>query len=127
MNTKKIIKTAIVAFAVAMAFTSCNREKSRAQSLVKDFLKENLVENDFKVMDFSRLDSTKVVSDSLFQLMREKGEKNSHFKQPLAFPDGPKTTKMYFIRVKYRVYQDTILQTFYFDDELSRVVSFKEG
>lgn len=127
MNTKKIIKTAIVAFAVAMAFTNCNREKSRAQALVKDFLKENLVENDFKVMDFSKLDSTKVVSDSLFQLMREKGEKNSHFKQPLDFPDGPKTTKMYFIRVKYRIYQDTILQTFYFDDELSRVVSFKEG
>lgn len=127
MNTKKIIKTAIVALAVAMAFTSCNREKSRAQSLVKDFLKENLVENDFKVMDFSKLDSTKVVSDSLFQLMREKGEKNSHFKQPLAFPDGPRTTKMYFIRVKYRIEKDTILQTFYLDDELSRVVSFKEG
>ena len=123
---KKML-VAIVALAVAMAFTSCNREKSKAQTLVKDFLKENLVENDFKVMDFSPLDSTTFVSDSLFWLMREKGSENSRFKQPLVFPDGPKTRKLHFIRVKYRIEKDTILQTFYFDDELSRVVSFKEG
>ena len=118
---------AIVALVVAMAFTGCNREKSKAESMVKDFLKENLVENDFKVMDFSRLDSTTFVSDSLFQLMREKGEKDSRFKQPLDFSDDAKTKKLLFIRVKYRIEKDTILQTFYFDDELSRVVSFKEG
>lgn len=118
---------AIVALVVAMAFTGCNREKSKAESMVKDFLKENLVENDFKVMDFSRLASTTFVSDSLFQLMREKGAKNSRFKQPLDFPDDAETKKLHFIRVKYRIEKDTILQTFYFDDELSRVVSFKEG
>ena len=118
---------ASVALVVAMAFTGCNREKSKAESMVKDFLKENLVENDFKVMDFSRLDSTTFVSDSLFQLMREKGAKDSRFKQPLDFSDAAKTKKLLFIRVKYRIEKDTILQTFYFDDELSRVVSFKEG
>ena len=118
---------AIVALVVAMAFTGCNREKSKAESMVKDFLKENLVENDFKVMDFSRLDSTTFVCDSLFQLMREKGAKDSRFKQPLDFSDDAKTKKLLFIRVKYRIEKDTILQTFYFDDELSRVVSFKEG
>ena len=118
---------AIVALVVAMAFTGCNREKSKAESMVKDFLKENLVENDFKVMDFSRLDSTTFVSDSLFQLMREKGAKDSRFKQPLDFSDDAKTKKLLFILVKYRIEEDTILQTFYFDDELSRVVSFKEG
>lgn len=118
---------AIVALVVAMAFIGCNREKSKAESMVKDFLKENLVENDFKVMDFSRLDSTTFVSDSLFQLMREKGAKDSRFKQPLDFSDDAKTKKLLFIRVKYRIEKDTILQTFYFDDELSRVVSFKEG
>lgn len=118
---------AIVALVVAMAFTGCNREKSKAESMVKDFLKENLVENDFKVMDFSRLDSTTFVSDSLFQLMREKGAKDSRFKQPLDFSDDAKTKKLLFIRVKYRIEKDTFLQTFYFDDELSRVVSFKEG
>lgn len=127
MNTKKTIKTAIVALAVAMAFTNCNREKSRAQTLVKDFLKENLVENDFKVMDFSKLDSTTFVSDSMAHIMRAKMANNKLFKPEMRFPKGPKTKKLYFIRVKYRIEKDTILQTFYFDDELSRVVSFKEG
>jgi len=123
---KKML-VAIVALAVAMAFTGCNREKSKAESMVKDFLKENLVENDFKVMDFSRLDSTTFVSDSMAHIMRAKMANNKRFKPEMRFPKGPKTKKLYFIRVKYRIEKDTILQTFYFDDELSRVVSFKEG
>ena len=127
MNTKMHIKTAVVALLVAMVVAGCNREKSRAQGLVKDFLKENLVENDFKVMDFSRLDSTKYVSDSIFNRMRVSNLQDSRFKQPLDFSDDAKTKKLLFIRVKYRIEKDTILQTFYFDDELSRVVSFKEG
>ena len=127
MNTKMHIKTAVVALLVAMVVAGCNREKSRAQGLVKDFLKENLVENDFKVMDFSRLDSTKYVSDSIFNRMRVSNLQDSRFKQPLRLVDEPRTEKLHFIRVKYRIEKDTILQTFYFDDELSRVVSFKEG
>ena len=118
---------AIVALVVAMAFTGCNREKSKAESMVKDFLKENLVENDFKVMDFSRLDSTKYVSDSIFNRMRVSNLQDSRFKQPLRLVDAPRTEKLHFIRVKYRVEKDTLVQTFYFDDEVSRIVSFKEG
>ncbi len=118
---------AIVALVVAMAFTGCNREKSKAESMVKDFLKENLVENDFKVMDFSRLDSTTFVSDSMAHMMRMKMANNPLFKPEMNYQKGHKTRKLYFIRVKYRIEKDTILQTFYFDDELSRVVSFKEG
>ena len=118
---------AIVALVVAMAFTGCNREKSKAESMVKDFLKENLVENDFKVMDFSRLDSTTFVSDSMAHMMRMKMANDPLFKPEMNYQKGHKTRNLYFIRVKYRIEKDTILQTFYFDDELSRVVSFKEG
>lgn len=127
MNTKMHIKTAVVALLVAMVVAGCNREKSRAQGLVKDFLKENLVENDFKVMDFSRLDSTKYVSDSIFNRMRVSNLQDSRFKQPLRLVDEPRTEKLHFIRVKYRIEKDTLVQTFYFDDEVSRIVSFKEG
>lgn len=127
MNTKMHIKTAVVALLVAMVVAGCNREKSRAQGLVKDFLKENLVENDFKVIDFSRLDSTKYVSDSIFNRMRVSNLQDSRFKQPLRLVDEPRTEKLHFIRVKYRVEKDTLVQTFYFDDEVSRIVSFKEG
>lgn len=123
---KKML-VAIVALVVAMAFTGCNREKSKAESMVKDFLKENLVENDFKVMDFSRLDSTTFVSDSMAHMMRMKMANNPLFKPEMNYQKGHKTRKLLFIRVKYRIEKDTILQTFYFDDELSRVVSFKEG
>lgn len=121
------IKTAVVALLVAMVVVGCNREKSKAESMVKDFLKENLVENDFKVMDFSRLDSTTFVSDSMAHMMRMKMANNPLFKPEMNYQKGHKTRKLYFIRVKYRVEKDTLVQTFYFDDEVSRIVSFKEG
>ena len=78
-------------------------------------------------MDFSRLDSTTFVSDSMAHMMRMKMANNPLFKPEMNYQKGHKTRKLYFIRVKYRIEKDTILQTFYFDDELSRVVSFKEG
>ncbi|MBR1469958.1 MAG: hypothetical protein IJ605_07610 [Prevotella sp.] len=127
MKIRNYVIAAIVVVSAAIAVVGCNKEKSRAQTLVKDFLKENLVDKDFKTLDFSRLDSTKVVSDSMFLRMRENATENRQFKPEISYADGPKTKKLYFIRVKYLVAKDTIRQTFYLDDELSRVVSFKEG
>ena len=47
------------------------------------------------------------------------------FKKDIQFAEGPKTKKLYYIRIKYRLDNDTCLQTFYLDDQLTRVVSFR--
>ena len=59
------IITAVIAFVVVMAIASCGGSKNDAERLVKDFLKENLVEPDYKYIDFSDLDSTFYVNDSI--------------------------------------------------------------
>ncbi|MBR5697271.1 MAG: hypothetical protein IKX44_01435 [Prevotella sp.] len=122
------MKVAIAALLVAvMAFSSCNKEKTTSQKLVKEFLTENLVSEDFKVMDYSDLSSTKLVTDSMCQMMRAKMANNELFKSDMRYAKGPKPNKMYFIRVKYRVDKDTIFQTFYLDEQQTRVVAFKEN
>ena len=117
----------IIALMAMVAFSACDGEKGTAQKLVKEFLTDNLVSQDFKIMDFSRLDSTKLISDSVFLQMRAKGAENKAFKAGFSYADGGKTKKLNYIRVKYRVDKDTILQTYYLDDQLTRVVAFKEN
>ena len=122
------MKVAIAALLVAvMAFSSCNKEKTTTQKLVKEFLKENLVSEDFKVMDYSDLSSTKLVTDSMCQQMRTQMAGNALFKSDMRYAEGPATKKMHFIRVKYRVDKDTIFQTFYIDEQQTRVVALKEN
>ena len=119
------IRTVACIMVATLLLIGCDAEKSKAKKLVKDFLKENLVNNDFKVMSFSALDSTKHITDSVFKVMRAEAAQDKAFKKDIQFAEGPKTKKLYYIRIKYRLDNDTCLQTFYLDDQLTRVVSFR--
>ena len=119
------IRTVACIMVATLLLIGCDAEKSTAKKLVKDFLKENLVNNDFKVMSFSALDSTKHITDSVFKVMRTEAAQDKAFKKDIQFAEGPKTKKLYYIRIKYRLDNDTCLQTFYLDDQLTRVVSFR--
>jgi hypothetical protein len=119
------IRTVACIMVATLLLIGCDAEKSTAKKLVKDFLKENLVNNDFKVMSFSALDSTKHITDSVFKVMRAEAAQDKAFKKDIQFDEGPKTKKLYYIRIKYRLDNDTCLQTFYLDDQLTRVVSFR--
>ena len=119
------IRTVACIMVATLLLIGCDAEKSTAKKLVKDFLKENLVNNDFKVMSFSALDSTKHITDSVFKVMRAEAAQDKAFKKDIQFAEGPKTKKLYYIRIKYRLDNDTCLQTFYLDDQLTRIVSFR--
>jgi hypothetical protein len=119
------IRSVACIMVATLLLIGCDAEKSTAKKLVKDFLKENLVNNDFKVMSFSALDSTKHITDSVFKVMRAEAAQDKAFKKDIQFAEGPKTKKLYYIRIKYRLDNDTCLQTFYLDDQLTRVVSFR--
>ena len=122
------MKVAIAALLIAvMAFSSCNKEQSTAQKLVKEFLKENLVNEDFKVMYYYDLSTTKFITDSVCQAMRAKMANNKLFKSDIRYAEGPTSKNLHFIRVKYRVDKDTVFQTFYLDEQQTRIVAFKEN
>ena len=125
MNKMKVVITAMLV--AVMAFSSCDKEKSAAKELVNEFLKENLVSEDYKVLYCYDLSTTKFVTDSMSQEMRAKMASNKRFKSDMLSAEGPASKNLHFIRVKYRVDKDTVYQTFYLDEQQTRVVAFKEN
>ena len=56
-----------------------------------------------------------------------KMKSNKRFKPNMHYAEGPASKNLHFIRVKYRVDKDTVYQTFYLDEQQTRVVAFKEN
>ena len=82
---------------------------------------------DHKVLYCYDLSTTKFVTDSMCQEMRAKMASNKRFKSNMHYAEGPASKNLHFIRVKYRVDKDTVYQTFYLDEQQTRVVAFKEN
>lgn len=121
----KLTRTAIVAFCAMMAISSCGGSRNNAERIIKEFLKENLAEGDYKYIDFSDLDSTFYVNDSIVTAMRQISDTTSVFKKGIKYAEGQNSRKKHFIHVSYRVGEKKVKQTFYLDDQLTRVISFK--
>lgn len=102
--------------------SGCGQEHE-IKTVVKDFMKDNMILDDYKILEWSKLGDTYFVSDSIIQVMRTDAEQNKLVNPGTNYT--PRTEKLHFIQVKYAVYQDTIKQTFYLDSLNSGVVCFK--
>jgi hypothetical protein len=99
-----------------LLFASCGRQQ-QAESVVEDFVEQQL-QQDATFLDFSDVDSTRVLSDSLVETMRQNAGKT------VQYQDRTGQTLM-FIRTQYLIDKDTMSATFYLDSELSGVVAYK--
>ena len=112
----------ILGILALLLFTSCGQQY-QAKSLVKDFVNEHAVE-ELNITDFSDLDSTRVISDSLLQNMRQRALKDPLFKD-VDLGSIPLSTTLLYIRMRYQKDTLELSKTFYFDRDLSTVIAFK--
>ena len=109
----------IVIIGIALLlFVACGRQQ-QAKSVVKDFMAQQL-QKDVSYLDFSDVDSTRAISDSLINVMRQKGP------QGVSYHDKNNKTLLH-IRAKYVIGDDTCSATFYLDPQAEGVVAFKEN
>ena len=120
MTTRACI---IICVGLVLLFASCGRQHS-AEQTVKAFVEANMENggDDISCRDFADLGTTRLISDSLIQLMRHRGA--PLFKQGISYPNAP-DGELYYLRMSYVHQGDTLQNTFYFDSELSEVVAFK--
>ena len=107
-----------------LLLASCG-QRYEAKQLVKAFVKEHATE-EIDISSFSDLDSTKVIGDSLLQEMRLRAQKDALFKD-VQLGSIPLSTTLLYIRMRFQLSGDTLEQsrTFYFDKDLTSIVTFK--
>lgn len=117
---KRYIKT-IVICSITLVAVSCGKQH-KAESTVKDFLNQNMTATDYSI-SFNKIDSTKNLTDSMIIVMKNNAKKNSLFKKDIEYGTGNKP----YIFTKTKIYdgKDTVPYTFYLDNTLKNVVSFK--
>ena len=105
-----------------LLLVSCGQQY-QAKQLVKSFVKEHATE-DIDINSFSDLDSTKVISDSLLQAMRQQALSDPLFKD-VELASIPLSTTLLYIRMRYGDDSLNLSKTFYFDRDLTGIVAFK--
>lgn len=117
--------------ALVLALTSCG-DQHKAQLLVKDFLDENLEENDCCYDRFSKLTPTAMIDFNRVKSMREEMSKLPYVKKNINYNDGAFPDTLMYLRATYELTsrdgnKQKVTQTFYLDKALTRVVAFKEN
>ncbi len=105
-----------------LLLASCG-QRYEAKQLVKAFVKEHATE-EIDISSFSDLDSTKVISDSLLQEMRQRAQKDTLFKD-VSFTTERTSPTLLFIRMRYGADSLNQSRTFYFDKDLTSIIAFK--
>ena len=112
------MKHIIYIIGVLLLLTACG-QRQQAKSVVKDFM-ETYQKGDVDYLEFSDLDSTRVLSDSLISVMQQRAGKDVTFQK--------RTSKsLLLIRAKYLLDDDTCSTTFYLDPSTMGVVACKQN
>nr|WP_296087617.1 hypothetical protein [uncultured Prevotella sp.] len=125
-------KLTFLAMGLVLALTSCG-DQHKAQSLVKDFLNENLEERDCSYERFSRLTPTAMIDMNGVKDMRQHMSQMPYMKKNINYQDASAISDtLLYIRATYKLTDKTgkeqeLTQTFYMDKALTRVVAFKEN
>lgn len=112
------LKSLIYIIGVMLLLTACGQQQ-RAKSVVKEFM-ETYQQGDVDYLEFSDVDSTKVLSDSLIQALQQQAGKHVTFQKR----NG---TTLLLIRAKYLLDDDTCSTTFYLDPSTMGVVACKQN
>lgn len=112
------LKNLIYIIGVMLLLTACGQQQ-RAKSVVKDFM-ETYRQGDVDYLEFSDVDSTKMLSDSLINVLQQQAGKKVTFQKR-------NSTTLLLIRAKYLLNDDTCSTTFYLDPSTMGVVACKQN
>ncbi len=112
------LKSLIYIIGVMLLLAACGQQQ-RAKSVVKDFM-ETYQQGDIDYLEFSDVDSTKMLSDSLINALQQQAGKKVSFQKR-------NSTTLLLIRAKYLLDDDTCSTTFYLDPSTMGVVACKQN
>ena len=112
------MRNLIYIIGITLLLAACGQQQ-RAKSVVKDFVAQQL-KQDVSYLDFSDVDSTRAISDSLIDVLQQQAGKEVTFQKRT-------TLTLWYSRAKYLLDKDTLSTTFYLDPQLTGVVACKQN
>lgn len=100
----------------------CGRDKEQ-RTIVENFIESDMGITNYDVVDWSKPKIARFVTDSMVMQMRNDASRARLVKGSPKYV--AKTDSLQYMSVVYVVGEDTVRQTFYLDDKLSGIVSFK--
>ena len=86
--------------------------------------REPSARSDISIVKF---DSTKVINDSVILAMRANADTIQRYKKPIKYAEGSIGGKLYVARIAYTIYGVEFSDTYYLDDQITRVIAFKSN
>lgn len=112
------MRNIIYIIGVMLLLAACG-QRQQAKSVVKGFVEQQL-QKEVSYLDFSDIDSTRAISDSLIDVLRQRAGQNVQYQSRTGHT-------LLYIRAKYLLDKDTLSTTFYLDPQLTGVVAFKQN
>lgn len=105
--------------------TAACGKRQKAKTVLEGFLEENLVSTEFS-LNITQVDSTRNVSDSAIVAMRKQAQQDKMFKKDIIYQQKEGKGQLILARVKLIQGSDTLLKTFYMDNQFKGVIAFKD-
>ena len=110
-----------------LLFASCGQQH-QAKEVIREFVNQHAADPSSRSsISIVKFDSTKVLNDSIINLMRTKADTIQRYKKAIKYADGDAGQKLYVARITYSINDVEYSDTYYLDDKLTRVVAFKSN
>ena len=110
-----------------LLFVSCGQQH-QAKEIIQDFVDQNATEPSSRSsISFVKFDSTRVINDSIILAMRANADTIKRYVKLVKYAEGSFGGKLYVARITYTIDGVEYSDTYYLDDQLSRVVAFKSN
>lgn len=110
-----------------LLLTACGQQH-QAKTVIQEFVDQYVTEPASRsAVTLVKLDSTKVLNDSLISVMRANADTISRYVKPIHYAEGEVGRKLYVARITYTIYGVEFSDTYYLDELMTRVVAFKSN
>ena len=115
----------IIGVTLVLLSVSCGQQH-QAKQVIQDFVEQYAAEpSACSSISIVKFDSTQTVNDSIIGRMRANADTIQRYQKSIKYADGAISKKLFIARIEYTVSGEKYSETYYLDDQISRVVAFK--
>ena len=118
--------TLYIILGIALLLLTACGQQHQAKAVVQEFVDQYVTEPSARSsIKIEKFDSTKVLNDSIINLMRVNADTVRRYVKPIKYAPGDNGRMLYVARISYTIYGVEFCDTYYLDEQISRVVAFK--